>query len=120
MAAKKAAAEPVDKLTAEVPESINDPAAEEVSMEAAAAAPTDPWLVNVSMLVPRKPKGEEQSYYVCVNDRRFQVPANGKVQELPKPIAAALTDSLAADAAADEFADKMPNRIGEVPTMHDI
>ena len=68
----------------------------------------DSWSETVEMIVPRKPKGEEQSYYVCINDRRFLVPADGKMQKLPKPVAQVLQDSLEAEIKADDFADSMP------------
>ena len=80
----------------------------------------DPWAEEKEMIVPRKPRGEEQQYYVCVNDRRFIVPANGKMQKLPKPIAQALQDSLDADAEAYEFMDSMPNHSGEDVQNHAI
>ena len=70
------------------------------------------WDEQVEMVVPRKPKGEETFYYICVNDRRFQVPADGKVQKLPKPVAEVLRSSLEAEADADDFADHIPNKTG--------
>ena len=80
----------------------------------------DPWAEQIEMIVPRKPKGEEQFYYVCVNDRRYQIPANGQMQKMPKPIANVLKESLEADWQADEFADSIPNRDGSNPQMHSI
>jgi hypothetical protein len=70
----------------------------------------DEWDETVDMVVPRKPRGEDQQYYICVNDRRYLVPADGKVQTLPKPVAEVLRESIEADAEADEFADHIPNR----------
>ena len=67
------------------------------------------WDETIEMIVPRKPRGEEQFYYICVNDRRFQVPADGKMQKLPKPIALILKDALEAEQKADDFADNIPN-----------
>ena len=67
------------------------------------------WDEEIEMIVPRKPKGEEKYYYICVNDRRFQVPADGKMQKLPKPIALVLMDTLEAEQKADDFADNIPN-----------
>ena len=69
----------------------------------------DPFEEKTEIHVPRKPKGEEQYYYICVNDRRFQVPANGKTQSLPKPVALILQDALDADDAADDYAASIPN-----------
>jgi len=75
-----------------------------------AAEPASEWDEEITMIVPRKPKGEDNFYYVCVNDRRFQIPANGEMQTLLKPIALVLQDSLKAEAAADDFADHIPNK----------
>lgn len=87
-------------------------AAEEIKAEEAAEAeaPVDPWDEEVEMYVPRKPKGDDQQYYVCVNDRRFAVPANGKRQKLPRPVAEVLQTSLDDEAAAEEYAEHIPNR----------
>ena len=94
-----------------------EPKEEEVILEQTAEEPAeeanDPFKEETEMIVPRKPKGEEQQYYICVNDRRFVVPANGKMQKLPKPVALILQDSLEADWKADEFADQIPNRSAE-------
>ena len=70
----------------------------------------DEWMQEEEMIVPRKPKGEDQQYYVCVNDRRFMIPANGKMQKLPKPIANVLKDSLEAEQDAADYADHIPNK----------
>jgi hypothetical protein len=67
----------------------------------------DPWLEMVKMYVPKKPKGEEQQYYICVNERRYLVPANGKLQELPLPVAEVLTNSLEKEDEADEYAESI-------------
>ena len=84
------------------------------------AKPKDAWEEEVTMVVPRKPRGEDQQYYICVNDRRYLVPADGKVQKLPRPVAEVLQESLQADAEADDFADHIPNRSGEQPQNHAI
>ena len=88
------------------------PVTEEIQEEAAKQAeePKEEgeWGETIEMIVPRKPKGDDASYYVCVNDRRFQIPADGKMQKLPKPVALVLQDSLEAEVKADDFADSMP------------
>ena len=79
---------------------------EEVLAEEAAAEPVeqkDPWAEMVDMYIPKK-RGDDPQFYVCVNDRRFAIPADGKVQKLPKPIATILQDSLQAEDAAEDFA----------------
>lgn len=95
-------------------ETIEEIKAEEAPVIEEAAA-KDSWAEDIDMVVPRKPKGEEQFYYICVNDRRFQVPANGKVQALPKPVAEVLQEMIAAEAEADDYADHIPNKT--VPTI---
>lgn len=95
------------KKTAEVKEEIKE---EPIAAEAAEEqAIPDEWAEEVEMLVPRKPKGDDQQYYVCVNDRRFYIPANGRTQKLPKPIAEVLKQSLEAEMEAEDFADSIPN-----------
>lgn len=84
---------------------------EEVKAEEAAKeeAPKSAWAEEIEMMIPRKPRGEDAFYYVCVNDRRFEIPADGKMHKLLKPIALVLQDSLAAEIAAEDFADSIPN-----------
>ena len=106
--------------TATAEETVKTEEQEEKTVKEAADAAKDPWAEEMEMIVPRKAKGEEQHYYICVNDRRFYVPADGKMQKLPKPIALALKDSLEAEYAADEYADHIPNRDASNPQMHSI
>ena len=105
-------------VKSEAEEQLLEQPAEEPQQEETEAK--DPWAETEDMVVPRKPKGEDQQYYVCVNDRRFMVPANGKVQTLPKPIAEILRASIAAEYDADDFADHIPNRDGSNPQQHAI
>lgn len=84
--------------------------AEVVAEGAAETGAKSAWDETVKMHVPRRPRGDDQFYYICVNDRRFQVPADGKVQELPVPIAAILQMSLDAEADAERFIDGLPNQ----------
>jgi hypothetical protein len=80
----------------------------------------DVWSQMVDVVVPRKPKGEDQNFYICINDRRFYIPANGKVQKLPLPVAEILADSLEDEAKAEDYMDSMPNRDGSNPVPHAI
>ena len=113
MATKSKAATAAEETTQEIK------AAEEVVKEEEPAK-VDPWDELVPVVVPRKPKGEDQQFYVCVNDRRWMVPANGKTQQLPRPVAEILQESIQAEYAADDFADHIPNRSGENPQQHAI
>lgn len=119
MATKKTT-EPAEVTQENVDVEAEKAAAAKAKAEKNAPAVVDEWAEEIEMIVPRKPKGEEQSYYICINDRRFQVPANGKMQKLPKPVALVLKDSLEADAEADDFMDHIPNRSGENPQQHAI
>jgi hypothetical protein len=80
----------------------------------------DVWEQEVEMVVPRKPRGDDHQYYVCVNDRRYLIPADGRVQKLPRPVAEVLKESLEAEAEAEEYADRIPNRSGDMPQQHAI
>ncbi len=71
--------------------------------------PPDPWEEYIDIIVPRKPRGAEQYYYVCVNDRSCQIPADGKIQRMRKPFAEVLLMSLEAEAEADRFAENIPH-----------
>lgn len=101
MATKKTAAEPIEEVKEEAAAEQTEPA------EKPAEKPVDPWDEMVEIMVPRKPKGEEEFYYVCCNDRRFEVPANGKRQSMPRPIAEILLASVEAEYAAQDFAEQM-------------
>ena len=110
MATKK----PVTKVENEEQEQLlEQPAEEKETVQ-------DPWDEKIPVNVPRKPKGQDQQFYVCVNDRRFTVPANGKTQMLPRPVAEILQTAIEAEYAAEEFADNIPNESGDDPRNHAI
>lgn len=110
MATKK----PVTKVENDEQEQLlEQPAEEKETVQSA-------WDEKVPVVVPRKPKGQDQQFYVCVNDRRFTVPANGKQQMLPRPVAEILQTAIEAEYAADEFADSIPNESGDNPQNHAI
>ena len=93
------------KETAKVPETV-----EEVQAEAPAEEqkPQSSWDIMETRVIPRKPKGN--FFYICVNDRRFEIPARGQTETLPLPVALILDDQIAAEYAADDYAANMPNR----------
>ena len=110
MATKK-----VTKTEDEVQEQLLEQQAEEAEPVEGSA-----WDEEVPVVVPRKPKGQDQQFYVCVNDRRFTVPANGKQQMLPRPVAEILQAAIEAEYKAEEFADSIPNESGDDPRNHAI
>jgi len=109
MSTKKTA--PVAEDTNEVmqEETQNEEAVTETAKPEAEAAPerVDPWKEQVPVFVPRARASEDQNAYVCVNDRRFSVPRNGKTQMLPQPIAEALQTSIEAEYKAEEYAENI-------------
>lgn len=77
------------------------------------AAPKSAWDEEVEIFVPKRPKSEEQFYYICVNDRRWSVPATGRQEKLPKPVAEILKMSLADESEADKYADSIDKMEGQ-------
>ena len=71
-------------------------------------AKKDKWAQMETVTTPRKQKHDY--YYVCVNDRRFEIPADGKPHEMPLPIAEVLQQTIEAEYAAQDFAEGLPNR----------
>lgn len=69
----------------------------------------DEWEEYIEVLVPRHGRGEEKCFFVAVNGRNAQIPANGKLQRLRKPHALALLASLEAEAKAEQFAEDLPH-----------
>lgn len=112
MATKKT----VTKVEGEEQEQLLEQQAEETKEETAGSA----WDEKVPVFVPKKPKGQDKQFYVCVNDRRFTVPANGKQQMLPKPVAEILQAAIEAEYKAEDFADSIPNESGDDPRNHAI
>ena len=110
MASTKKAAAPAAEETLEPVEDVaTDVAGAKEAEEAAAPVKKDAWDETVEMIVPRKPKGEEQQEYICINDRRFTVPTDGKMHKLPLPVAEILQQHIDAEYEADDFADSQVN-----------
>ena len=95
------------KKKAEVTEEVLEEELEETVAEAEPAE-EDPWKQKVQVRVPRKQKGDY--FYVCVNDRRFEIPADGMVHEMPQPIAEVLEATIDAENRALDFAEGIPNK----------
>ena len=90
-------------------EIVEEVPAEQADETVKAEKDGNPWDEKVTIRVPRKPKGEY--FYVCVNDRRFEIPANGMEQEMPRPIAEVLQQSIDAEYRAEDYAAGIPNRV---------
>ena len=96
------------KKKAEVTEEVLEQAEEVETAAAEEPVEVDPWEQMVPVLTPRKQKGDY--FYVCVNDRRFEIPADGKTHVMPQPIAEILQQSIEAENRALDFAEGMPNK----------
>ena len=66
----------------------------------------DPWTVKISVLAQRIGKGED-SYWLCVNGKSMQVPANDRYYELALPFAQCLVDEIRSRYRAADFADSI-------------
>jgi len=72
--------------------------------EQASKAGKDPWDVKISVQAQRIGKGED-SYWLCVNGRIMQVPANDRYYDLELPFAQCLVDEIRSRYRAADFAD---------------
>ena len=67
----------------------------------------DSWSIMISIRAPRRPAKEDPFYWLSVNGRTLQVPANDKYFEMALPFAACLTEMIAAEWFANDFADSI-------------
>lgn len=72
-----------------------------------AAAGVDPWEVTVNIRAPRRPGKEDPWYWLNVNGRSVQVPADDKYYALKLPWAETLVNSLDAERRAADFQDSL-------------
>ena len=74
--------------------------------EQAEDAGEDPWDVKVEVRIPKRPATEDPWYWININNRSVQIPANDKLQELKLPWAIALLDMLAAEDKTQDYIDE--------------
>ena len=67
----------------------------------------DLWTVKVNVRSPRKPGKEDPWYWLNVNGRSVQIPADDKYYELALPWAETLINSLEAERRAADFQDQL-------------
>ena len=73
--------------------------------EEAAANGVDPWTVMVNIRVPHRQRNEDPWYWVNINGRAAQIPANDRYQEMALPFAETLINSLEAEKLAADYQD---------------
>lgn len=79
---------------------------QEVCLQAAKAG-KDPWGIKISIRAPRRPKKEDPFYWVCVNGRSIQIPANDRYFEMALPFAETLVNMINADNMANDYIDSI-------------
>ena len=67
----------------------------------------DPWKIKISVRAPRRPKKEDPYYWVSVNTKSIQIPANDKYFELALPYAETLVNMIEAENFANDFIDSI-------------
>ena len=81
-------------------------ATKETAAAAVQANPEDVWNVMKTIYLPRGQGNEEQSRFVAVNGRTFQVP-RGKAVEVPEPVYEVLENARRQLEAAQRIEDAM-------------
>ena len=66
----------------------------------------DPWGIKISVLAQRIGKGED-SYWLSVNGRTLQVPANDRYYEMALPFAQCMVDEIGARHRAEDYIDSI-------------
>jgi len=69
----------------------------------------DPWTDLRQIRLPKAERGAEDSRFVGVNGRYFQVPL-GKTTEVPKPVYDVLMDAAASEDEADAYIETILSR----------
>ena len=73
----------------------------------AAAAGKDPWEIEVEVFVPHRDKGEDKWYWININDRAAQIPADDRRQKMRLPYALILMDMIKAKQQEEDFIDSI-------------
>ena len=75
--------------------------------EEAAAEGKDPWGILVEIRVPKRAKTEDPWFWININGRSAQIPADDRIQEMKLPFAVVLLDMLTAEERAQDYADSL-------------
>lgn len=73
----------------------------------AAEEGADSWGIKISIRAPRRPAKEDPFYWLSVNGRTMQVPANDKYFDLALPFASCLVEMIQAEWFANDYADSI-------------
>ena len=83
----------------------NDAEVVRQAAQEAAEKGLDPWDVKVTVRVPHRQRNEDPWYWVNINGRAAQIPADDRYQEMALPFAETLLNSLEAERMAAEYQD---------------
>ena len=67
----------------------------------------DLWDVKVELFVPHRNPTEDPFYWICVNSRPVQIPADDTIQEMRLPFACVLVDTLANEKRSAAYRDSV-------------
>ena len=67
----------------------------------------DPWTVEVEVLVPHREKTEDPWYWINVNGRSVQIPANDRLTVMKLPFACVLVDQLYYERRSADYQDSL-------------
>lgn len=98
----------IERLKAELEEAKKQ-TKKETAKEPMPLPAEDEWEEYIDFVTPRHGRGQEKSFFVQVNGFNAQIPADGKMHHIRKPLALALLDSLEAEAQAEQFAEDLPH-----------
>ena len=73
----------------------------------AIAAGKDLWEEKVELYVPHRNPTEDPFYWICINGRSAQIPANDTIQEMRLPFACVLVDTLRNEKRSADYKDSM-------------
>ena len=73
----------------------------------AAEAGKNAWDVEVEIFVPHRDKGEDRWYWLNINDRSAQIPADDRRQKMKLPFALILSGMLKAKQREEEYIDNV-------------
>lgn len=73
----------------------------------AAEAGQDPWEIEIEVLAPHREKSEDPWYWVNVNGRTVQIPANDRYQTMKLPFACVLVDLLKYEKHSLDYQDSL-------------
>ena len=67
----------------------------------------DLWGITVGLVVPHRNPTEDPWYWICVNARTVQIPADDTYQEMKLPFAIVLVDTLKSEKRAADYRDRL-------------